>query len=163
MTNDKAITMSRELAERITNPFGDPHDKFNAVQELRALLAAPVVERQEPVPLTAVAVLRDDGEGALEPEWLLEGGTAELFEGAVLLIADLDQTLCEEDGHCTLYREQPAPVVVARNAERYEYLRGRDLETIRNGGVFAGMTPANVVLNGEDLDAAIDAAMAVKP
>jgi len=59
----------------------------------------------EPVALTAVATLRDDGDGGLEPEWLLEGGTAELFEGAVLLIADTDQTLCEEDGHCEMYRQ----------------------------------------------------------
>ena len=42
---------------------------------------------------------------------------------------------------------------------RYAYLRSRDLETIKTGGVFAGMTPDNLVMNGADLDAAIDAAM----
>lgn len=46
MTNK--LEISRGLAERISNPFGDPHDKFNAVQELRALLAVPVISRQEP-------------------------------------------------------------------------------------------------------------------
>lgn len=46
------------------------------------------------------------------------------------------------------------------DAERYQYLRERDLDTIRQGGVFAGRTPDNVVLNGDDLDAAIDAARA---
>lgn len=46
-----------------------------------------------------------------------------------------------------------------RDAERYRWLRERDLDTIKQGGVFAGMTPANVVLNGPDLDSAIDAAM----
>lgn len=50
-----------------------------------------------------------------------------------------------------------------RNAEleldagRYRFLRNRDLETIHLGGVFAGMTPDNIVLNGIDLDVAIDA------
>lgn len=44
--------------------------------------------------------------------------------------------------------------------QRYEWLRARALDTIEKGGVFAGRTPDNVVLNGDDLDAAIDAAMA---
>ena len=83
----------------------------------------------EPVALTAVGVLRDDGDGGLEPEWILEGGTAELWAGAMLLIADEDQELCAEDGHCELYRapaEQPAPVaVVLPDREMYcQYLRG---------------------------------------
>ncbi|HEH8494797.1 TPA: hypothetical protein SH495_005524 [Pseudomonas aeruginosa] len=46
-----------------------------------------------------------------------------------------------------------------KDAVRYRWLRERDLETIRQGGVFAGMTPENIVLNQEDLDAAIDAAL----
>ncbi|MFG8224629.1 ead/Ea22-like family protein [Pseudomonas aeruginosa] len=48
---------------------------------------------------------------------------------------------------------------MARDAARYRWLRERDLETIRQGGVFAGMTPENIVINQEDLDAAIDAAL----
>lgn len=44
--------------------------------------------------------------------------------------------------------------------DRYQYLRERRLDTIKDGGVFAGMTPDNVVLNGVDLDAAIDSAIA---
>ncbi|WP_295377263.1 hypothetical protein [uncultured Pseudacidovorax sp.] len=47
-----------------------------------------------------------------------------------------------------------------RDAARYAYLRMRPLDTIQRGGVFAGLVPANVVLNGDDLDAAVDAAMA---
>lgn len=43
-----------------------------------------------------------------------------------------------------------------KDAVRCRWLRERDLETIRQGGVFAGMTPENIVLNQEDLDAAID-------
>lgn len=51
------------------------------------------------------------------------------------------------------------PEQVTQYARRYAYLRERDLDTIDNGGVFAGMTPINVVLNGDDLDKAIDAEM----
>lgn len=48
---------------------------------------------------------------------------------------------------------------VTQYARRYAYLRERDLDAIVEGGVFAGMTPDNVVLNGDDLDNAIDKAM----
>ncbi|MFD2299934.1 hypothetical protein QRO11_03565 [Paracidovorax citrulli] len=51
---------------------------------------------------------------------------------------------------------------LAEHAARYEWLRSRDLDTIQKGGVFAGKTPDNVVLNGADLDAAIDAAIAAQ-
>jgi hypothetical protein len=46
-----------------------------------------------------------------------------------------------------------------RDAARYQWLRNRDLETIAEGGVFAGVTPQNVVINGEDADAYIDVRM----
>ncbi|RUT30850.1 hypothetical protein WG29040_23205 [Pseudomonas sp. PAMC 29040] len=47
------------------------------------------------------------------------------------------------------------------DAARYRWLRGRDLDTIQQGGVFAGQTPRNVVLNGDDLDMAVDVEIAV--
>lgn len=47
-----------------------------------------------------------------------------------------------------------------RDARRYKWLRSRPLDSITGGGVFAGMTPQNIVLNGVDLDVAIDAEMA---
>ncbi|MGK7660679.1 MULTISPECIES: hypothetical protein [unclassified Marinovum] len=47
-----------------------------------------------------------------------------------------------------------------RDAARYRWLRMRNPDSIEAGGVFAGLTPDNVVLSGEDLDQAIDAAMA---
>lgn len=52
-----------------------------------------------------------------------------------------------------------------KNDARYRYLRERNLEVISEGGVFAGKTPDNVVLNLDDLDRAIDIALAeeVKP
>lgn len=46
------------------------------------------------------------------------------------------------------------------DAGRYRWLRSRDLEAISQGGVFAGLTPDNLVLNEETLDQAIDDAMA---
>lgn len=49
------------------------------------------------------------------------------------------------------------------DAGRYRWLRSRDLETISKGGVFAGLTPDNLVLNEETLDQAIDVAMANVP
>lgn len=41
-------------------------------------------------------------------------------------------------------------------ADRYRWLRDRDEDTISHGGVFAGQTPENFILTGDDLDAAID-------
>ena len=61
---------------------------------------------------------------------------------------------------CPERKEAPQPQADARDAERYRFLRSRDLETVNNGGVFAGVTPDNIVLNGTDLDAEIDAAIA---
>ncbi len=46
-----------------------------------------------------------------------------------------------------------------KDAARYRYLRERDLDTIHRGGVFAGRVPENLVINGSDLDDAIDWAM----
>ncbi|MEB0106620.1 hypothetical protein [Pseudomonas sp. MH9.3] len=50
--------------------------------------------------------------------------------------------------------------LLARDAARYRWLRERDLNSICAGGVFVGRTPQNIVLNGEDLDQAIDAKLA---
>lgn len=51
---------------------------------------------------------------------------------------------------------------LAMDANRYRWLRSRDLDTIKAGGVFAGLTPDNLVINEEDLDAAVDAALAAQ-
>lgn len=59
-----------------------------------------------------------------------------------------------------LDRMQALVAELDQDAKRYRWLRQRDLETIGVGGVFAGMTPENIVLNGDDLDNAIDAALA---
>src|SRR5207237_7130695 len=47
----------------------------------------------------------------------------------------------------------------AQDAERYRWLRSRPLNAISEGGVFIGKTPDDVVMNLEDADAEIDAAM----
>lgn len=52
------------------------------------------------VQLIVVAVMREDGDGGIQPHWTLEGGTAELFDGDFLLVADRDVT---EDGHAELF------------------------------------------------------------
>lgn len=56
-------------------------------------------------------------------------------------------------------KDQIEVEALRKNSDRYQWLRGRDLETIHRGGVFAGHTPRNVVLNGDDLDQAIDQAI----
>jgi hypothetical protein len=43
-----------------------------------------------------------------------------------------------------------------KDAERYRWLKTRDIDTIHRGGIFCGIVPDNVVINGEHLDAAID-------
>lgn len=42
------------------------------------------------------------------------------------------------------------------DASRYQHLRNKDLSAISDGGVFAGMTPNNTVLNEGHLDLAVD-------
>jgi hypothetical protein len=53
-------------------------------------------------------------------------------------------------------------VLTSKDAERYRWLRERDVNTINQGGIFVGMTPNNVVINGIDLDVAIEEAMAIE-
>lgn len=45
------------------------------------------------------------------------------------------------------------------DAARYRWLRSRELDTIDAGGIFIGRVPENTVINGEDADRAIDAAI----
>lgn len=52
---------------------------------------------------------------------------------------------------------------LAADAARYQWLRSQDINSIDKGGIFAGQTPQNLVLNGEDLDRAIDLARGASP
>jgi hypothetical protein len=49
-----------------------------------------------------------------------------------------------------------------RNANRYLVLRQADVDTIHNGGLFAGLTPDNIVINGHHLDEQTDAVIAAR-
>jgi len=100
MTND--IKISRELAERWLDPSqGSVYERYQIVsEELRALLAAPVVERQEPV---AEVVMVD-------PFVLTTGNLHLLRKGA------------------KLYTSPPAPVTVVLPASRYIFDKDYDDE-----------------------------------
>ncbi|WP_027015518.1 hypothetical protein [Comamonas composti] len=75
---------------------------------------------------------------------------------------DGTKTLAELRRYTTGDLSAAAPAADVLDAMRYRWLRERDLDTLSKGGVFAGMTPNNVVLNGDDLDDAIDAAIAAR-
>lgn len=76
MTNDKTVTMSRELAERLTKQYTNSpawdaleDDRMAATEELREILDAPVVERQEPIGIEGMPqylILFDDTERPVE-------------------------------------------------------------------------------------------------
>jgi hypothetical protein len=68
-------------------------------------------------------------------------------------VAQPDETTMHECMVTLLARTEAAEA----DAFRYRYLRERSLEAVQLGGVFAGKTPDNVVLNGADLDSEIDA------
>lgn len=68
------------------------------------------------------------------------------------------QVMEKQDKEIELLRGNAA--LMRQGYDRYKWLRSRDVDTIRQGGVFAGVTPDNLVINGEDLDRHIDAAMA---
>lgn len=87
-------------------------------------------------------------------------------------IAELEQQLAEArkeiDEQCRLNamgQERELRLIaqlaeVRWYAERYKFLRARDLDTIDIGGIFVGVVPDNLVINENDLDAAVDAAIA---
>ena len=75
-----------------------------------ALAELYAIKAQEPVQVDYVAVMRADGDGGLEVEWLLEGGTAELMNGMYLCCVG-GGTLLFEEGSGHLYA---APVSEAK-------------------------------------------------
>ncbi|QXW17465.1 hypothetical protein KXJ72_11500 [Comamonas aquatica] len=103
-----------------------------------------------------------------------EGVPAQAAQPSDALIEAVDAWFAENTGlgGCSdkdvaelaaIFATQPAAQGLdALDAARYRWLRERDLETVHKGGVFAGMTPENYVINGVDLDAGIDAALAAQ-
>jgi hypothetical protein len=86
----------------------DPESARTLAQEMRALLALPVVDRQEPIIIESVAVVRD-GEDGLYLEWTVEGGIDALeLAGTVLFASNDGNDMCAEDGSCEVYLEPPA-------------------------------------------------------
>ncbi len=79
---------------------------------------------------------------------------------AIALATGRSQTDGESDTDWAYMAEEVAEL--ARDAARYRWLRERDLDTIDQGGVFAGKTPDNIVISHEDLDAHVDAAIAAE-
>lgn len=61
---------------------------------------------------------------------------------------------------CSDCNEAISPSKAREYAVLYAFLRNRDLDSIDKGGVFAGLTPDNRVLNGDDLDEVIREYMA---
>jgi hypothetical protein len=116
---------------RVADLFNEQH-KVDALLAENDKLQAKVAEQAE-----RIATLESDNKGA----W-----------------ATADRHMTERSEARERVEEQAALIEKCeKDAARYRWLRSRDLDSIVDGGVFAGMVPDNVVLNGDDLDAAIDA------
>jgi len=55
--------------------------------------------------------------------------------------------------------DKPKETQLEADARRYRFLRDADIQAVSFGGLFAGKTPDNIVINGVDLDLEIDSAM----
>ena len=87
-------------------------------------------------------------------------GSFEIEPIADAALSILSTALAERDAKIAELEEQAWQLKA--DAYRYRWLRERDLDTIHQGGVFAGSTPRNVVINGEDLDWAVDEARGIE-
>jgi hypothetical protein len=127
--NNKAemVSAPRELLEGLLQCAAlSPSAPY---RQLRALLAAPAEDVcavvDEPIQVVAVAVTREDDEGCLYLDWLLEGGISELeFEGTVLFAMPEANGLCDEDGSAEIYRRAKRPVVMPERELYTKYMRG---------------------------------------
>lgn len=119
-----------------------PHEKLRG-----AALADATLNAQTRPPAQPVV-------GYIRPLDKEKGGTAELWEGTVLLVADRDPELCAEDGHCELYRHlpaQPAPVAederekaigeISQAINRMPYTRRHLAECLYDAGYRKQVTP----------------------
>ena len=72
-------------------------DQTAAMAKLRSMVAP-----EEPVPVEAVAATREDDDGQIYLDWLLEGGVAALEIPGILLFVS-DSPLTNDEGHGTVY------------------------------------------------------------
>lgn len=70
---------------------------------------------------------------------------------------DIDGGVYKEDEKISTLKQENKRLAVFEN--RYQFLRNADIDAIYKGGIFAGQTPENLVINGQDLDDAIDKAL----
>ncbi|WP_321967622.1 hypothetical protein [Burkholderia cepacia] len=181
---DEDAYVAKRMAETLATVYAtivgddqvDENDGLNAIQ--RCERAAQVLRLEVELyrgQADARVGLTDEGSMPLVAavEWCIENGNcgprtrATLIAVRALLAAHPGQPEPRAEvthgdttmGECMaslLDRLEAAEVY----ADRYRYLRERPLDAVNTGGVFAGKTPDNVVLNGADLDAAVDAARA---
>jgi hypothetical protein len=110
---------SDQLARDLVGLLGVTAERDEARTELDA------IRKQEPIQVVAVAIMRSDGDGGVEPEWLLEGGTAELMEGMVLVVAE-DGRLTDEDGSGIVYAAPPGAAMDGGMVLPERYQIGQD-------------------------------------
>lgn len=118
-------------------------EQVQALHEISADLIAENVfgqpaqqGRGEPIMLAAVGELQEDGDGGLEVQWLLEGGTSELLHGMTLLVAENAPDLCREDGSAQVYTHaDPAEVERLRDEAHQDGLLrvryGKQIDELR--------------------------------
>jgi hypothetical protein len=148
-TRDEALAVLACWADPLTLTFN--HLKAKRIHELLAPTpaeAAPVA-----VPAGMVLVPLEPTDAMVECAFVNDGSPP-----------TQEDRVWVRDTYRLMLAAAPQAAAVApdvqRDAERYRWLRDRDLETINTeGGVFAGKVPDNVVMNGDDLDQAIDEAM----
>ncbi|MNJ10731.1 hypothetical protein D3C77_48950 [compost metagenome] len=108
MNNEQMVSVPREWAELLVEAGAGEAITSIELGVLKHALAQPAAKHQgQPIMLTAVGELQEDGEGGLEVQWLLEGGTAELEHGMLLLVAENNE-LCGEDGRAEVHTHADA-------------------------------------------------------
>jgi len=155
------VSVPRDLLQRIDRMYTDGMSIFGECEELRAIVSLPAEQHQvEPIMLTAVAELVDDGDGGLEPSWILEGGTAELFAGMTLLVAENAPELCEEDGGAEVYTHtDPGDVERLRAALKFYADREHFHFESGNWDTVSG-EPLNILWCGDEPDFIEDGSVA---
>lgn len=78
---------------------------------------------------------------------------ARLYDDALAIVDNLGHENIVTALRCLMIEVE----TLRLDAMRYQVLRQADVDTIQNGGLFAGLVPDNKVINGVDLDEQADA------